>query len=239
MDRRGLFDGAFEAAFEHSMDGVIIARPDGRILAANPAACATLGCTEDEICRRGRPGFSDPRDPCWVAALEEHARTGHVRAVLPMHRADRTPFLAEVASSVFAGPDGEPRSCVVLRDVTDRVRLEQHLGAAHEITHLLLAGKDTSDVLAMIASHARTLVDATDAAILRTTSTLGGVVMATADGPRFASLLGRSYLLRGTVAAQVLESGCSLLVADLDRDCWPRGRAGPRSGPGDRGAHRL
>ena len=213
-ERSGLFEGAFKAAFEHSMDGVLITVPDGRIMAANPAACVILGTTEDDICRRGRQGFSNPDDPRWVSSLEERSRTGHVRAVLPMHRADGTPFVAELASSVFAGPDGEPRSCVVMRDVTERVRLEQHLRATHEITQALLSGKDTSEVLGMIASHARTLVDATDAAIFRTTSPPGSVVVAAADGPRLSKLLGRSYP-PGTLAAQILESGESLLVDDL------------------------
>ena len=214
-DPSGLFEGAFEAAFEHSMDGVLIGVPDGRVLAANPEACAILGTTEEEICRRGRQGFSDPDDPRWVAALKVRAETGHARAVLPMYRADGTAFLAECASSVFAGPDGEPRSCVVLRDVTERVRLEQRLRAAQEITQALLAGNDISDVLTMIASHARTLVDATDAAIVRTTSLPGSIIMEATDGPLFSSLLGRSYLAQGTIAAQVVESGRSLLVEDL------------------------
>src|SRR5690606_20060325 len=46
----------YEAIFRHSLDGVMFTVPDGRILAANPAACEILGLPEAEICRRGRAG---------------------------------------------------------------------------------------------------------------------------------------------------------------------------------------
>jgi PAS domain S-box-containing protein len=167
IDRPSLFEGSFKAAFEHNMDGVLITAPDGRIFAANPAASDILGATEEEICLKGRQGFSDPADPQWAAALQERARCGQVRAILPMRRANGASFLAEVASSIFSGPEGEPRSCVIIRDVTERVRLEQQLRATHEITQELLSGTDTGEILGMIASRARMLVDATDAAIFR------------------------------------------------------------------------
>lgn len=214
VKRSESFEGAFNAAFEHSMDGVLIATSEGDILTANPAACLILGASEEELQRRGRKGFTDPDEPSWTAALEERSNTGHVRAVLPLRRADGTPFFAEATSSAFVGPRGEPRICVIFRDVTDRVRLEQYLRARNEITQALLANKDTGDVLQLIASHARTLVDATHAAIFRATSGTGKVMIAAAEGPGLSEILGRSYP-PGTLAAQVLDSGRNLLVEDL------------------------
>src|SRR5947208_16875457 len=58
--RKGLHLGAqdlerlFRTLFESSRDGVLIARPDGTIIRANPAACRMLGRSEDEVCRLGR-----------------------------------------------------------------------------------------------------------------------------------------------------------------------------------------
>ena len=42
----------FQALFDHSMDLIMLTHTDGRILAANPAACSALGLTEEEIIAR-------------------------------------------------------------------------------------------------------------------------------------------------------------------------------------------
>lgn len=214
VDPSTLDEVSYEAVFEHSLDGVLITIPDGRILAANPAACAIFGATEEEICRRGRQGFSDPGDPAWQAALEERRRNGGARAVAPMVRADGTPFLAEMSSAVFPGPRGEQRACVILRDVTGRIRLEQRLRAAHDVTHSLLAGEGTAEVLGTIARQARQLVDATDAAVVAVGEQPGSVVVVAGDGARMSALAGR-YYPPGSLAARVMASGRSLLVTDL------------------------
>src|SRR5205823_7138217 len=58
--RKGLHLGAqdlerlFRTLFETSRDGVLIARPDGTIIRANPAACRMFGKGEEEVCRLGR-----------------------------------------------------------------------------------------------------------------------------------------------------------------------------------------
>ena len=65
--------------FEHGLEGILLTRPDGRILAANPAACRMLGRSEEELCRLGRQGLVDPEDtrvPHWIepSAAEKVAR---------------------------------------------------------------------------------------------------------------------------------------------------------------------
>ena len=37
--------------FKHSLDGIMLTKPDGEILQANPAACRILGMSEQEIAR--------------------------------------------------------------------------------------------------------------------------------------------------------------------------------------------
>ena len=47
IDRRASLDHeVVQAVFDHILDGVLVTVPDGRILAANPAACAILGALE-------------------------------------------------------------------------------------------------------------------------------------------------------------------------------------------------
>jgi PAS domain S-box-containing protein len=118
---------AYRALFEHSPDGVLFTVPDGRVLAANPAACRILARTEAEICALGRQRLVDPTDPRWRAMLVARDRTGEGRGVARMIRGDGVPIEVEVSSEVFLDARGEQRSCTIIRDVTDRVTTEREL----------------------------------------------------------------------------------------------------------------
>ena len=207
----------YRAAFEHSVDGVLFTVPDGRVLAANPAACELLGASEEEICRLGRLGFSDPTEPSWRAALDERERNGRATAVVPMTRLDGTRFVAELSSNTFTTPEGETRSCVIFRDATHRTRLEQALHASNDVTRALLGGEETSTVLAMIARHARALLGATDALVITPSREPGGVAVAAADGVGASALVGRHYP-GGSFAARIMAGRQSRLVDNLTRE---------------------
>lgn len=204
----------YQAVFEHSLDGVMITVPDGRVKAANPAACSIFRASEDEICRRGRQGFSDETDPRWQSALEERQRTGRAAAVVPMIRADGAPFFAEVSSAVFAGDNGEERSCVMVRDVTARVRLEQQLRASTQITQSLLAGDATGQVLKSVAQSARSLAAASEAGVVTAGDEPGSVIVVAGDGSRMPAMVGRWYP-PGSLLASVMASRRSVIVDDL------------------------
>lgn len=207
-------DDGYRAAFEHSADGVLLTIPDGTVLAANPAACSILQLSEEEICRRGRQGVTpDPPGP-WLPLVEERARTGRVRGVVPMIRGDGSRFEAEVTSTIFPGPDGSPRGCVIFRDVTEQIRQRDQLRASNEIMSALFAGHETAEVLTLIARHARLLVDGTDAMIMTRGLLRDVLVVSAVDGPRMTTLLGRKYGPVG-LAAGTLAARRSRLVRDL------------------------
>ena len=119
----------FRSLFEYSPVAVFSTTPDGRVSSANPAACLMFGCTEEEICARGRGGLLDTGDPRLAAALEERRRTGSVRgAELTAIRHDGEHFPVEVDSVILPG---EPtRSFVMMRDITERLRAEEALVAS-------------------------------------------------------------------------------------------------------------
>ncbi|HXZ83804.1 MAG TPA: sensor domain-containing diguanylate cyclase [Acidimicrobiales bacterium] len=129
----------YEAMYQFSMDAVMLTVPDGRILAANPAACEMLLLSEDELIRRGRQGVADPSDQRWAASIAERQRLGQVRSELSFRRGDGTTLTAEVASNVFINADGEQRSCVVFRDITERIQqVEQQARLVEEFRGLSL-----------------------------------------------------------------------------------------------------
>lgn len=131
--------------FEHCLDAVLLARPAGEILAANPAACRLFCVTEEELIALGRNGLVDGSDPRLAAALDERSRKGFTRTELTFIRPDGSKFTGELTSALFKGTDGGELACVTIRDVTDRTRISEALLESEE--RFRLAMEATSDGL--------------------------------------------------------------------------------------------
>ena len=138
---------ALRTMFELNPEGVVFTHAkEGRVLAANPAACAILGMSEEEILRRGRDGIWDPDDARWVLGYEIAHRTGQVAGSARVRRGDGGVIEVEVHVHHFTGADGLKWGCLIFRDVTSQVdaharvaeltlRLEQ-LSVGDELTGL-------------------------------------------------------------------------------------------------------
>ncbi len=117
----------YRMIFDHSMDAIMLTVPDGRILAANAAACRMFGRTEAEMIERGRDGVVDPSDFRLQKAIEARQQAGFFHGELTFLNRNGIPFTAEVSCILFKTPAGEERSCMVVRDVTERKRTEEAL----------------------------------------------------------------------------------------------------------------
>lgn len=170
----------YRSLFENSIDGILLTAPNGDILAANPEACRLLGRTEKEICRVGRAGIVDPTDFRLPALLDVRERLGKHRGELILVRGDGARFPAEMASGLFKDRDGNLRTSIVFRDVTERVRtyqlLEQRVAQrTRELAALLDVGREVASTLTLeplldtILTRLETVIDYTGAgvAILR------------------------------------------------------------------------
>jgi PAS domain S-box-containing protein len=118
---------AYRALYDFSPDGVLFTSPDGRVLAANPAACEILGRTEEEICALGRQGLADPSDDRWALLLAERGRAGQAHGIAQMIHGDGSAVEIEMNARLFIDGRGAQRSCTVIRNVTERVRMEREL----------------------------------------------------------------------------------------------------------------
>jgi PAS domain S-box-containing protein len=117
----------YRLLYENSMDALLFTSPDGSIQAANPAACAMFQRTEEEIIKTRRAGVIDTTDPRLSAALEERASTGRFKGELTFLRKDGTRFPGEVSTNIFTDRTGQKRSCMIIRDVTERKAAEEQL----------------------------------------------------------------------------------------------------------------
>ncbi len=115
----------FRLLFAHSLDAILLTTPDGKILSANPAACAMFGCSEEEICRLGRGGLVDSTDSRLANLLARRESDGNVRGGLRLFRRDGTTFEAELSSALYTDPDGQRRASMIIRDLSERQRAEE------------------------------------------------------------------------------------------------------------------
>lgn len=124
---RGVFpdeEARYQLLFENSLDGIMLTAPDGSILDANPAACRIMGRTREEILQEGRQGLIDASDPRLALMIAERQRTGRAHGELTAKLKDGTRFPVEVSSVVFPSRDGELRTCIIIRDITQRKAAE-------------------------------------------------------------------------------------------------------------------
>ena len=115
----------FGALLDHAPDAVFLARPNGTILYANPAACILFGYTLEEFRKLGTSGMVNLADGRLSGILEKRRKTGHVTGVLKMVRKDDTRFSAEISSAEFTDSKGEQRTTVFVRDITEREHRER------------------------------------------------------------------------------------------------------------------
>lgn len=137
----------YRSIFENSLEGMLLTRSTGEILAANPAACRMLARTEAEIRAEGRAGVVDASDPRLGAFLEERARVGKARGEVRLRRRDGTTFLAAVSSAVFSGVAGEGLTSMSIVDLTERKRGERALEFLAEAGAALSASLDYEKTL--------------------------------------------------------------------------------------------
>lgn len=115
-------EAKYRGLFENSMDGILLTIPDGRITAANPAACAMFGMSEEEICSLGRDGLVDPSETRMPSVLDRRAKFGRANYEMVYRRKDGTLFHSENTSALL---DGGARAFVMIHDITNRKRAEE------------------------------------------------------------------------------------------------------------------
>ncbi|WP_052517934.1 PAS domain S-box protein [Archangium violaceum] len=121
----------YRAIFDHSMDGVLLTAPDGRIFMANRAATEMFGYTEEELRRLDRRAVVEPSDPRLQAALEERRRSGRFRGEITMKRKDGSRFPVELSSSIFRDDHGAEWTSMFIRDISERKAREEERERLH------------------------------------------------------------------------------------------------------------
>jgi len=116
----------FQLLLENSLDGIMLTGPDGHIYKANDAACDILGMSEEQLIEVGREGIVH-NDEKLQRALEKRKRTGKFSGELTFVHSSGRQIPVELSSSVYTNPQGEQRTSLIFRDITERKETEQKL----------------------------------------------------------------------------------------------------------------
>lgn len=130
MNKCGFKAKYYRYLFEHSLDAILLTRPDGSIIKANPAACTMLGRSEDELRLAGRELIVDMNDPRLRPALAERELEGQVMTELNFIRKDGTVFPTFITSALFEDDEGEMISVMIIRDIS---RDKEHIQLIEEM----------------------------------------------------------------------------------------------------------
>ena len=131
----------YRSVVDHCLDGVLLTKPSGEILEVNTAMCQMLGRTAEEICSLGRNGVLDVEDPRLAPLLDERQSNGRARGEITMIRGDGSKMPVEVSSALFTDRNGELRTSLLVRDLTEQKRAERdqrllaELGAVMDPRH--------------------------------------------------------------------------------------------------------
>lgn len=130
MEKCGFKEKYYRYIFENSLDAILLTRPNGSIIKANPAACEMLGRSEEELTRLGREQLVDMNDPKLRPALAERELEGHVMTELNFIRNDGTIFPTFLTSALFEDDEGDLISVMIIRDIS---REKEHLQLIEEL----------------------------------------------------------------------------------------------------------
>lgn len=165
-------DEEFRNFFDNSMDAVVLSIPDGPILNANSAAEKMFGYTREEICKLGRNGIADDQNPNFQKLLNIREHKGKVNGEHYFIKKDGTKFLAEISASVYNDKNGNKRSSIIIRDITERKKAEYQMKISlnekevliREIHHRV---KNNLQIIASLLHLQECTVDSDVAAVLR------------------------------------------------------------------------
>ena len=119
-------EAKFRSYVEQSVDGVFVADGSGKLLDVNPAECAMMGYSKDEMLGMSLMDIISPREEARLTGME-HFRTltevGACAGECTFRRKDGSEMVAEIHATKLS----EDRFLALVRDITERKKAEDTL----------------------------------------------------------------------------------------------------------------
>jgi PAS domain S-box-containing protein len=135
-------EARFRAAFENAPIGMALHTPDGRYLQVNPALCALLGRSEEELLSSSWQDVTHPDDRLAQEARDRAVLAGRSHAYVIEKRylrGDGSEAWGVLSRSLVRDESGKPLYFVSqVLDISDRKQVEEALRAREEETRQIL-----------------------------------------------------------------------------------------------------
>lgn len=126
-------ENKYRSYFDNSTDGIVISVAGGAIIDANPAACAMFQMTVDEIRTAGRDKLADLTASHVQDAIKVREEKGSAKTSITFIRKDGTRFPGEINSVSYLTANGEQRTSMLIRDLTEQRESEEKLIYANRL----------------------------------------------------------------------------------------------------------
>ncbi|WP_069130447.1 PAS domain-containing sensor histidine kinase [Rhodohalobacter halophilus] len=110
----------YSQQFRHSLAGILISSPDGRIFDVNPAACRIVGYSREEIIKGGRTLLLNPEHPKNKKAIKFRGEKSVFEGEMVFLHKTGKEIHVELSSVVYKNEEGELRSLNTFRDISDQ-----------------------------------------------------------------------------------------------------------------------
>lgn len=117
----------YKQQFMESGMAILIGKPDGEIMDANPAAKELLGYTLEELLRLNRKDVLDLEDPETVEAVKKRAETGEYSGELIMIDKPGNKVSVELTSKTYRNETGHLRTLTMFKDISAKKEMEDKL----------------------------------------------------------------------------------------------------------------
>lgn len=117
----------YQVQFEQSLNGILITDSEGKIIDANPAASDILGWSRKELLGRSDNELMDKEDPAFNKILKKRNEPGSFETEMNLIHCSKTLIPAEISTRAFRNKNGEMRSILTFRDISQRKKIEQDL----------------------------------------------------------------------------------------------------------------
>ena len=141
----------YRSVVDNSMDAILLTAPDGNVFFANQAACELFQMTEQEIIDGGRAAVQDVDDDRIPEALEKREKTGNFVGELNFRKKDGSIFPGEVSSVVYKDAEGQLFTSMIIRDATERNKMEEAIRESEELYRLL--AENSTDLITLFKNN--------------------------------------------------------------------------------------
>ncbi len=120
--------------FKHSVSGILIGTPDGKILDANPAACKILGYTKEELKQGGRNLIVNVDDPAHRKMMNIRNKTAFFEGEKEYIHKNGHSVPIHITSVLHRNQDGEMQIINTFRDKSTEKHVQHSLDEERRFT---------------------------------------------------------------------------------------------------------